>query len=53
MTRDKITKKQIALIEIMNMWCDEKFDLENNKSKKAANEYIARNRVFYFKKVEE
>lgn len=38
-----ITQKQIRLIKVMNEFCDEKFDLENNKSKKDAIEYIARN----------
>lgn len=38
-----ITQKQIKLIEAMNEFCNEKFDLENNKSKKDAIEYIARN----------
>lgn len=38
-----ITQKQIRLIKVMNEFCNEKFDLENNKSKKDAIEYIARN----------
>lgn len=38
-----ITQKQIKLIEAMNEFCNEKFDLENNKSKKDAIDYIARN----------
>lgn len=38
-----ITEKQIKLIQQMNEFCREKFDLENNHSRKSATEYISRN----------
>lgn len=38
-----ITEKQRALIEDMNEFCREKFDLENSPTKDAAREYISRN----------
>lgn len=38
-----ITEKQKQLIQYMNEFCREKFDLENNHSKKDAQEYISRN----------
>ena len=38
-----ITEKQKQLIQYMNEFCKEKFDLENNHSKKDAKEYIERN----------
>ena len=38
-----ITEKQKQLIQYMNEFCKEKFDLENNHSKKDAQEYIERN----------
>ena len=38
-----ITQKQIELIEWMNEFCTEKFDLKNNKSKEEASQYISRN----------
>lgn len=38
-----ITDKQRALIECMNEFCREKFDLEGFPTKRMAQEYIARN----------
>lgn len=38
-----ITEKQKQLIEYMNEFCREKFDLENNHSKKDAQKHISRN----------
>ena len=38
-----ITDRQKALIECMNEFCREKFDLEGNPTKRMAQEYISRN----------
>lgn len=42
-SENSITKKQKNLIEDMNEFCDEYFDLSIHRTKKEASEYISRN----------
>ncbi len=41
--KDLITEKQKDLIEAMNEWCTEKFDLSYRRSKADARKYISKN----------